>query len=120
MSNLWLFGNLSVQDTESPIGTELRHSPKLKLNLGASYHYKGLNTSVIARHVDSYSTGNDSDDYDGQTVVDLNLSYPLSTTMNAAFRVTNLLDEDYFQPDNGDDGLPQPGREVLLSLGGRF
>tara|TARA_R110001592_G_scaffold238227_2_gene497738 strand:+ start:28502 stop:30544 length:2043 start_codon:yes stop_codon:yes gene_type:complete len=120
INNLWLFGNVSITDTEDPNGNALINAPKTKINIGANYNYKQLSSTLIARYVDEYSSSTGVDELKGQTVVDMNFRYPLNEVLAAEFRVTNVLDDNYYQANNGFDGLPKAGRELLFSISGAF
>lgn len=111
-----LFANVSTTETEDPDGNELPNVPKLKVNIGGSFHYKDVQLGAVLRHVSEYCTDDDSSPYEGQTVLDLNARYPLTKNLDVEMRIKNLSDENYYQPNNGAPGLLREERETLLSF----
>ena len=115
-ANSMLFANVSTADTQDPDGNELPNVPKLKINVGGSYLFRGVQLGAVLRHVSEYSTDNGSKPFEGQTVIDFNARYPLTKSLDVEFKIKNLTGENYYQANNGTAGLLKEKRESLLSF----
>ncbi|MFZ5844515.1 MAG: TonB-dependent receptor [Pseudomonadota bacterium] len=118
--NSWLFANISLADTKDPNNEPVANAPHLKTNVGFSYSANRLTATAVAKHVDEYAGTNGAKPYQGQLVVDVNLSWSLSEAMAVDMSFFNLFDETYFQANNGADGIPKYGRTARLTLRGQL
>ncbi|WP_144391584.1 TonB-dependent receptor plug domain-containing protein [Pleionea sediminis] len=121
--NYWVLFNVAYSDTENdknPFGAV--NAPETKVNLIGNYRFDGeipINASLITRYVSEYNTSTSSK-YSGQTTLDANVTFTLSDSFDASIRIKNLTDKEYYQPNDGSDGIPMPERSILLSLSSKL
>jgi outer membrane receptor for ferrienterochelin and colicin len=120
LDSMWLMANTTFTETDISGEGSSKNVPRVKVNLTVGYDLKPFLITMISKYVDSYSSTGDIKDYSGQTILDLNSEYNLTSKSSIALSIKNIFDKTYFQADDGRDYIPKAGRTFLLTLKSRL
>jgi len=114
--SIWFMASATFTDTGKAWQSLNINTPETKINMAIGYNPDRFLVTLISQFVDSYSSTGDTENHDGQTVFDLNTQYEISNKNSIELSIKNLFDEEYFQANNGRDGIPKDSRSYQLTF----
>lgn len=116
-NSLKLFGNYSFAMSENSSGVAIQDVPTHKVNGGIVHTFEkrvSLSNALIAKWIDGYRI-NDQQHTTSRFLMDYTFSMGVSDNISVGVQVTNITDNEYWQPIQGIERIPFPGREFLFT-----